>query len=124
MTVGKGSRRMHGPGRPIAAVVALCVLAGTGCVAKGALDGASVETVRIDGRLFEVRIAPADVANEYRILVVRAAMLIEPDPEHESSRAKNVAKPFLERTCKGPYRVIDEKLVDSVNFYQRFRCGG
>ena len=38
-------------------------------------------------------------------------------------RAQNVAKPFMERTCKGrPYEQIIDKLQDEVNYYTVFTC--
>jgi hypothetical protein len=94
----------------------------TACNHKGTLNGSSVENVRVDGRLFEVRVAPTGVANEYRLMVVRATIVIDPDSELERARAQNVARPFMERTCKGPYKVLEDRLVDKVNFYTRFRC--
>jgi hypothetical protein len=28
----------------------------------------------------------------------------------------------MEQTCKGPFVVLDQNLVDKVNLYVRFRC--
>jgi hypothetical protein len=93
------------------------------CNTKATLDGSQVETVRVDGRLFEVRIASTSVANEYRMLVVRATVVINPDPEAERARNWNVARQYMDRTCKGrPYQVLDNNLVDEVNLETRFRC--
>ena len=106
-----------------ALAVALCVL--SACASRGSLDRSSVETVRVEGRLFEVRIAPTEADDEYRMMIVRATLVIEPDPGRERERAWNVARPFMERTCKGrPYKVLEDRLVDRVNLYTRFRCGG
>jgi hypothetical protein len=82
-----------------AAVLAVLMLAA--CYDKGTLEGSRVEYVRVEGRRFEVRVAPADVEGEFRMLVVRATIVIDPNPEAERSRASNVAKPFIERTCGG-----------------------
>jgi hypothetical protein len=82
-----------------AAVLAAFMLAA--CYDKGTLEGSRVEYVRVEGRRFEVRVAPADVEGEFRMLVVRATIVIDPNPEAERSRASNVAKPFIERTCGG-----------------------
>lgn len=90
---------------------------------KGTLEGSRVETVRADGRLYEVRIAPAETAGEYRLLLVRATVVVDPDPRLESERNWNVVQPFLERTCKGPFVVLDHQLADKVNLHIRFRCG-
>lgn len=109
--------------RNIPCALALLVL--SACATKGSLNDSSVETVRVDGRLFEVRIAPTEADNEYRMMIVRATLVIEPNAGLERERAWTVARPFMERTCKGrPYKVLEDRLVDRVNFYTRFRCGG
>jgi hypothetical protein len=101
------------------AVVALAACATT----KGTLDRSQVETVRVDGRLYEVRVAPAAVEGEYRLLVVRGTVVINPDPQLESQRLWNVVQPFMQRTCKGPFVVLENNLADNVNLNIRFRCG-
>jgi len=104
-------------------LVLLALLALSACNTKATLDDSQVETVRVDGRLFEVRIAPTGVADEYRILVVRATVVFDPDPEAERARGSNVARQYMDRTCKGRrYQVLDDKLVDEVNLEMRFRC--
>jgi hypothetical protein len=80
-------------------VAMLAVVMLAACHDKGTLEGSRVEYVRVDGRRFEVRVAPADVEGEFRMLVVRAAIVLNPNPEAERSRAENVAKPFMERSC-------------------------
>lgn len=107
--------------RALLSVIAL--LGVTACVtSKGTLEGSRAETVRVDGRPYEVRIAPAETAGEYRLLVVRGTAVVDPDPKLESERNWNVVQPFLERTCKGPFVVIDHQLADKVNLHIRFRC--
>ena len=101
----------------------LVVLVLAACTPKGALDRSQVEKVRVDGRLYEVRIAPAEVEGEYRLLVVRATIVVNPDPQLESERNWNVVQPFMQRTCKGPFVVLENNLADKVNLYIRFRCG-
>lgn len=104
---------------------ALALLALAACASKGTLDNSSVEVVKVEGRRFEVRIAPTEAPDEYRMMIVRATLVIEPDAERERERAWNVARPFMARTCKGrPYKVLEDRLVDRVNLYTRFRCGG
>jgi len=85
-------------------VVCAAVLAGlmvAACHDKGTLEGSRVEYVRVEGRRFEVRVAPADVEGEFRMLVVRATLVINPNAEAERSRAENLAKPFMTRSCGG-----------------------
>jgi hypothetical protein len=103
--------------------VALIALVLTACTPKGTLDRSQVETVRVDGRLYEVRVAPAEAEGEYRLLIVRATIVVDPDPELESQRNWNVVQPFMQRTCKGAFVVLENHLADKVNLYIRFRCG-
>ncbi|WP_395709073.1 hypothetical protein [Reyranella sp.] len=104
--------------------LAAVVLGLPACVtSKGTLEGSRVETVRVDGRLYEVRIAPAESAGDYQLLLVRGTVVVDPDPKRESERNWNVVQPFLERTCKGPFVVLDHQLADKVNLFVRFRCG-
>lgn len=106
----------------IAALTSLTLL--TGCAVKGTLDNSSVETVRVEERLYEVRIAPTDIQNEYRMLVVRATLVINPDPEREYARDWYVARRYMSRTCRGQsYKILQDELADKVNLYTRFRCG-
>ncbi|MDP1752933.1 MAG: hypothetical protein Q8L22_26065 [Reyranella sp.] len=101
------------------------VLALGACNTKATLNDSQVETVKVDGRLFEVRIAPTDMADEYRMLVVRATLVINPDPEAERERGWTVAKQYMDRTCKGRrYQVLDNDLTDYVNLQTHFRCLG
>jgi hypothetical protein len=102
---------------------ALAALALAACTTpKGSLEGSQVQTVRVEGRLYEVRVAKAEVEGEYRVMVVRGTMVIDPDPQRESARNWNVIQPFMEQACKGPFVVLDQNLVDKVNLYVRFRC--
>jgi hypothetical protein len=108
--------------RALLSMLALLGLAS--CVtSKGTLEGSRAETVRVDGRLYEVRVAPVETAGEYRLLLVRGTVVVDPDPKLESERNWNVVQPFMERTCKGAFVVLDHQLADKVNLYVRFRCG-
>ena len=89
---------------------------------KGMLDRSRVETVRVDGRLYEVRVASTGIDREYQLLIVRGTIVIDPDPNLESQRNWNVVQPFMQRTCKSPFVVLENQLVDKVNLYIRFRC--
>lgn len=104
-----------------AAVLAAPLLAA--CNDKGTLERSQVEIIRVEGRRFEVRVAPTAMPDEYRLLVVRATLVIDPDPEAERNRGWNVARQIMDRTCKGrTYKVLEDNLVDNVNLYTRFRC--
>lgn len=115
---------MRLPGAIRAAMLsAPAALAIAACNDKGTLDRSQVEYMRVEGRRFEVRLAPTDTEREFRLLVVRATLVIDPDPEAERSRGWNVARQVMDRTCKGrPFEVLEDNLVDNVNLYTRFRC--
>jgi hypothetical protein len=106
--------------RVLGLVLAAATLAA--CTPKGSLDRSQVEMVRVEGRRYEVRVASTNVEGEYRVLIVRATLVIDPDPQREHDRNWNVAQPFMERTCRGPFQVLEDNLVDNVNLYIRFRC--
>ena len=73
--------RMHA--LPLALVaLTLVALAPAACTTtsatpKGTLDRSQVETVRVEGRLYEVRVAPAEVEGEYRLLIVRGPTAVQ-----------------------------------------------
>ena len=108
---------------PLALVAVVLAACASTPMPKGTLDRSQVETVRVEGRLYEVRIAPAEVEGEYRLLIVRGTVVVNPDPQLESQRLWNVVQPFMQRTCKGPFAVLENNLADKVNLYIRFRCG-
>ena len=56
------------------------------CTPKVTLDNSQVETVKVEGLLFEVRIPPTEAPDDHRTLVVRATLVINPDPEAERAR--------------------------------------
>ena len=94
------------------------------CETKGTLENSREELVRVEDRQYEVRIAKTDMPDTWRMLIVRATIVLDADPEVERLRAQNVARPFMERTCQGaPYSQIMDKLQDDVNYYTLFRCG-
>ncbi|MGE3743179.1 MAG: hypothetical protein AB7I59_27170, partial [Geminicoccaceae bacterium] len=53
-------------------LVGFLALSVTGCYAKGSLEGSQAEIVKVEGRLFEVRVTPTETPDEYRMLIVRA----------------------------------------------------
>jgi len=104
-----------------AALALLPVLAS--CEAKSSLEHSKVEMMTVEGRKFEVRLAATGTPDDYRLMVVRATLVINPDVEAERTRAQNVARQVMDRTCKGSrYQVTEDNLVDNVNYHTRFRC--
>lgn len=109
------------PRGALAGIVATILLAA--CQEKATLEGSRVEYMTVEGRRFEVRIATTGVPDEYRLLVVRATLVINPDPDSEAERGWVVAGRVMERTCRsGPYQVLDNMIIDTVNLQVRFRC--
>jgi hypothetical protein len=109
------------------AVAAIALLASAlplvACQQKATLERSRVEMVTVEGRRFEVRIVPTGVPDEYRMLVVRATLVINPDAEGEYQRTWNVARQFMDRTCRGqPYKALDDMMVEQVNLQIRFAC--
>ncbi|HEV3491909.1 MAG TPA: hypothetical protein VG224_14950 [Reyranella sp.] len=109
--------------RALPVALAACTLAAC-TTPKGTLDRSEVETVKVDGRLYEVRVASTEVEGDYRLLLVRGTIVIDPDPNLESQRNWNVVQPFMQRTCKGNFVVLENHLADKVNLYITFRCSG
>jgi hypothetical protein len=63
--------------------------------------------------------------NEYTLLVVRDAIVVNPDPESERERGQDAATRVMREVCnlKGlSPRVLDDRLVQQINYYVRFRC--
>ena len=113
--------KRFGSFRAIAASMAALTLAG--CPEKGSLERSQVEVVKVDGRRFEVRVAPTGTPNEYRMLIVRATLVFGPDPELEMARAREVAERYMKATCKGgSYEEITAGLQGDVNYRTLFRC--
>jgi hypothetical protein len=101
----------------------LLALALAACNDKATLDQSQVEYMTVEGRKYEIRVASAGVSDEYRLLIVRATLVINPDPEAERARNQNVANRVMDRTCKGrQVRTLANNLVDEVNLEIHFRC--
>jgi hypothetical protein len=104
-------------------LVAFAVLFVAGCEQKGVLEGTRVEIVRVEGRRFEVRVGPTETPNEYRMLIIRATMVVNADPELEMARAQEVADRFMKQTCKGrAFEEIVSGLEGNINYRTVFRC--
>jgi hypothetical protein len=124
ITVARGDEGMNARAWRQISAAAVMVLALGACQTKGTLENSREELVRVEGRQYEVRIAKTDMADTWRMLIVRATVgVLGVDPELERMRAQNVAKPFMERICKGrPYSQVIDKLQDDVNYYVVFTC--
>ncbi len=109
-------------GRRLFIAVGFVLLTLSGCYDKGTLERSQVEVVKVNGRRFEVRIAPTGNPDEWAMLIIRATMVIDPDPAMEMARAREVADRFMEQTCKRrPYEEVMSGLQGSVNYRVLFR---
>ncbi len=107
--------------KAITAVMLLLTLGG--CYQMGSLESSQVETVKVEGRKFEVRVAPTGNPNEWRMLIIRATLVINPDRELEMARAREVAQRYEKQTCKGgPYQEILAGLQGDINYRVLFKC--
>ncbi|MBS0540623.1 MAG: hypothetical protein JSR47_17795 [Proteobacteria bacterium] len=89
------------------------------------LPGSSVQTLNVDGKPIEVRITPFGGPGEYRLVAVRNAIVINPDQENERRRAEHAADYFMKQTCvQRGYQVIKRGMLDTLNYFARFRCNG
>lgn len=93
-----------------------------GCYKVDSLQGTQAEAITVEGRKFTVRVAPTGAPNQYRLLVQRSTMVINPDYELEGDRARNVAKIIMERTCKGPRYSQAVDGMEGVNYKTVFSC--
>lgn len=104
-------------------LVGFLALSVAGCYDKGSLEGSQAEIVKVEGRLFEVRVTPTETPDEYRMLIVRATLVINPDPELEMARAQEVAERSMKQTCKGKaHREILSGLEGGLNYRSIFQC--
>lgn len=111
-------------GTKLAAIlVGFAALSVAGCYQKGSLEGSRVEVVKVEGRRFEVRVAPTGTPDEYRMLIIRATTVINPDPELEMVRAQEVAERYMKQTCEGrAHREVVSGLEGGINYRTIFRC--
>ena len=104
-------------------LVGFAAFSAAGCYQKGSLEGGRVETVKVEGRRFEVRVTPTETPDEYRMLIIRATMVVNPDPELEMGRAQEVAERYMKQTCKGrAYKEIVSGLEGGINYRIIFQC--
>src|SRR5260370_37620707 len=83
-----------------AILVGFAALSIAGCYQKGSLGGSRVGVVKVEGRRFEVRVAPTGTPDGYRMLIIRATTAINPAPELEMARAQGDAERDVKQTCK------------------------
>lgn len=104
-------------------VVALCSLGA--CYDQRNIEGTQSQYINVAGKRMKVDLLPTGVPGEFDLLVVRDAMVINPDPESERERGQEAATRVMREVC-GVKRlnpqVLDDRLVRQINYYVHFRC--
>ena len=96
----------------------------SGCQQQDSIEGTRAEHITVDGRKLKVNLGPTGTPGEYRLLIVRDTVVINPDPALERQRAEEAARRVIKSTCKdAPPRVINEGISQQINYYVLFRCG-
>jgi hypothetical protein len=107
----------------IAAMVAGSALGA--CHSQHNIEGTSSQYMNVAGKRMKVDLSPSGVPGEFDLLVVRDAMVVNPDPESERERGQEAATRVMREVCgvKGLNpQVLDDRLVRQINYYVRFRC--
>jgi hypothetical protein len=129
-------RATAGPARPLTGgamyfarsitVATLLAAASLGaCHSQHTIEGTSSQYMNVAGKRVKANLSPSDVPGEFDLLIVRDAMVINPDPESERERGRDAATRVMRDVCgvKGlSPQVIGERLVQQLNYYVRFRC--
>jgi hypothetical protein len=95
------------------------------CHDQQTIEGTRSHTVNVTGKQMKVNLSPTGAPNEFDLLVVRDAIVVNPDPESERERGQEAASRVMREVCnvKGlKPQVLDDRLVQQINYYVRFRC--
>ena len=103
----------------------LAALATAACHDQQTIEGTSSRTINVAGKRMKANLSPTGVPNEYDLLIVRDALVVNPDPQSERERGEEAATRVTREVCKvkglSP-RIVDDRLVGEINFHVRFRC--
>ena len=109
---------------PLAATL-LATLGLGACHNQQNIEGTQSQYMNVAGKRMKVDLKPTGVPGEFDILVVRDAMVVNPDPESETERGQAAATRVMREVCgvKGLNpQVLDHQLVRQINYYVRFKC--
>jgi hypothetical protein len=109
----------------LSAAAFLAALGLGACHSQHSIEGTQSQYVNVAGKRMKVDLKPADVPGEFDILVVRDAIVVNPDPETERERGREAATRVMEEVCSVKHlspQVMSERLVQQLNYYVRFRC--
>ena len=111
--------------RSALAAALLAALGLCACHSQHSLEGTSSQFINVAGKRVKVDLSPSDVPGEFDLLVVRDAIVINPDPENERERGRDAARRVMDDVCgvkRLSPQVVGERLVQQLNYYVRFRC--
>jgi hypothetical protein len=104
---------------------ALAGIAMGACHDQQTIEGTSSRTINIAGKRMKANLSPTGTPNEFDLLIVRDAVVIDPDPASERARGEEAAARVSREVCKvrslSP-QIVSERLVSEINYYVRFRC--
>lgn len=103
----------------------LAALAMASCHDQQTIEGTSSRTINVAGKRMKANLSPTGTPNEFDLLIVRDAIVIDPDPQSERARGEEAATRVTREVCKvkslSP-TIVSERLVDGINYHVRFRC--
>ena len=103
----------------------LAALAMVACHDQQTIEGTSSRTLNVAGKRMKANLSPTGTPSEFDLLIVRDAVVLDPDPQSERARGEEAATRVTREVCKvkslSP-RILSERLVDEINYYVRFRC--
>lgn len=112
------------PGKAVAVLLAVLGLPACSEQQKP-LAGSSARYLNVEGKRIQVRISPYGGPGEYRLMAARDAVVIDPDVGSERQRAEHAANYYMKQTCaSGRYQVLESGMLDSINYFARFKCSG
>ena len=109
------------------ACIALFVACGIAACSEQqmALSGSSAQYLNVEGKRIQVRVSPFGGPGEYRLVAARDAIGWNLDDENERRRAEYAANYYMKQTCsERGYRVLEVGMLDTINYFARFRCNG
>jgi hypothetical protein len=107
------------------ATLGMATLAAVACHDQQTIEGTSSRTINVAGKRMKANLSPTGTLNEYDLLIVRDAIVVNPDPPSERERGEEAAARVTRDVCKvkglSP-QIMDERLLQEINFHVRFRC--
>lgn len=104
---------------------ALAAVAMAACHDQQTIEGTSSRTINVAGKRMKANLSPTGTPNEFDLLIVRDAVVIDPDPASERARGEEAASRVTREVCKVRSlrpQIVSERLVSEINYYVRFRC--